>query len=77
MAAVTKRFAGDSRESDGLILGPALHELADAVHIDPAHPHKSADSLIPFAASHISPHNFVVSSPPETSEWEIGTAGPK
>ena len=32
------------------------HDIAD-------HPHKSADSLIPFAASHISLHNFSVSSP--------------
>ena len=38
LAAASKRFAGDRRESDELILEPALHELADAVHIDPQNP---------------------------------------
>jgi hypothetical protein len=38
LAAATKQFAGDRRGSDELILDPALHELADAVRLDPARP---------------------------------------
>lgn len=38
LAAVRARFAGDGRESDELMLDPAVLELADAVHIDLEHP---------------------------------------
>ena len=38
LAMATKRFAGDKRNSDELLLDPALHELADGMAIDPENP---------------------------------------